>query len=64
MMTPAPQIMVWSFGEWQCSFDSIPNVEFVEGLPQRENFDGKTKHPVDSGRIQRRQPANPFCSFT
>jgi len=22
------------------SFDSVPNVEFIEGLPQRENFDG------------------------
>jgi len=32
--------MVWSYGEWQRRFDSIPNVEFIEGLPQGENFDG------------------------
>ena len=40
MMTPSPQRMVWCYGEWQRHFDSVPNVEFIEGLPQRENFDG------------------------
>jgi len=30
----------WCYDEWQCRFDSVPNVEFIEGLPQRENFDG------------------------
>ena len=35
----APQRIVWCYGEWQRRFDSIPNVEFIEGLPQRENFD-------------------------
>jgi len=39
-MTPARQRIVWCYGEWQRRFDTIPNVEFVEGLPQRENFDG------------------------
>jgi len=36
MMTPAPQRIVWCYGERQRCFDSIPNVEFIEGLPQRE----------------------------
>ena len=40
MMTPSPQRIVCSYGEWQSRFDSVPNVEFIEGLPQRENFDG------------------------
>ena len=39
-MTPAPQRIVWCYGEWQRRFDSVPNVKFIEGLPQRENFDG------------------------
>ena len=39
MMTPAPQRIVWCYGEWQRRFDSVPNVDFIEGLPQRENFD-------------------------
>jgi len=38
-MTPAPQRIVWCYGEWQRRFDSVPNVDFIEGLPQRENFD-------------------------
>jgi len=40
MMTPAPQRIVWCYGKWQRRFDSIPNVGFIGGLPQRENFDG------------------------
>jgi len=39
-MTLVPQGIVWCYGEWQGRFDSIPNVEFVEGRPQRENFVG------------------------
>jgi len=39
MMTPAPQRIVWCCGEGQRRFDSIPNVEFIEGLTERENFD-------------------------
>jgi len=39
-MTPSPQRTVWCYGEWQHRFDSVPNVEFIEGLHQRENFDG------------------------
>jgi len=30
MMTPAPQRIVWCYGEWQRHFDSVPNVEFIE----------------------------------
>ena len=40
MMTTAAQRIVWCYGEWQRRFDSIPNLEFIERLPQRENFDG------------------------
>jgi len=40
MMTPSPPRIIWCYGEWQRRFDSVPNVEFMEGLPQRENFDG------------------------
>jgi len=40
MTTPSPQRIVWCYGEWQRRFYSVPNVEFIEGLPQRENFYG------------------------
>jgi len=40
MITPSPQRIVWCYAEWQRCFDSAPNVGFIEGLPQRENFDG------------------------
>jgi len=40
MMTPTPQRIVWCYGKWRRRFDSLPNVEFIEGLPQRENVDG------------------------
>ena len=33
MIDPPPQKIMWYYGEWQELYNTIPGVEFVEGLP-------------------------------
>ena len=33
MMTPAPDEVVWCYGEWQDGYKQLSHVTFVEGLP-------------------------------
>lgn len=35
--------MIWCYGVYQKFFDDVKNVEFCEGLPDIESFDGKQK---------------------
>ena len=43
MMVPAPKKIVWCYGEWQKRFEKIRDVEFIEGLPPKDTFDGREK---------------------
>ena len=40
MITPTPQKVIYCYGEYQPGFDKYPWVEFHEGLPKSEMFDG------------------------
>src|SRR6188768_4473232 len=41
MIDPAPERILWCYGIYQTFFNDIKNVEFHEGLPDLETFDGK-----------------------
>ena len=43
MITPAPQRVIWCYGTYQDIFDNYPNIEFIEGLPDLQLFDGITR---------------------
>ena len=39
MINFPPEKIHWPYGAWQTQFESISNVELVEGLPNIENVD-------------------------
>ena len=39
MINFPPEKIYWHNGAWQTQFERIPNVEFIEGLPNIENVD-------------------------
>ena len=41
MIVPCPTRILYCYGEWQPSFAKYPKVEFNEGLPDVNQFDGK-----------------------
>ena len=41
MINPPPEKIIWHYEEWQSLFETMPNVEFVEGLPNPKQYDGK-----------------------
>ena len=41
MIDSAPERILWCYGIYQTFFNDIKNVEFHEGLPDLETFDGK-----------------------
>ena len=44
MVSPAPQEIVWCYGEWQTVYEEMKDVTFVEGLPHIELWsDGKPR---------------------
>ena len=43
MIDPPPEKVMWFYGEWQKMYESIPDVEFVEGLPNIKVLDGKKR---------------------
>jgi len=43
MVNPTPQKIVWCYRVYQDLFSSINNVDFHEGLPNVNEFDGKER---------------------
>ena len=43
LIEPRVDQVVWYYGTWQPIYDSIPGVEFVEGLPDLSSLDRTTK---------------------
>ena len=43
MIEPAPERILWCYGVYQTFFNEVKNVEFHEGLPNLEIFDGKQR---------------------
>lgn len=43
MISPVPERIVWCYGVYQNAFDDLNNVEFIEGLPDSNMFDGVKK---------------------
>lgn len=41
MIYPVPDRVVWFYGEWQPLYETIPGVEFIEGLPDVKHLDVK-----------------------
>jgi hypothetical protein len=41
MITPPPEKIVYCYGEFQSKFAEYPTVEFQEGLPSVDRFDGR-----------------------
>ena len=46
MIDPPPEKIIWHYGEWQSLFETMPNVEFVEGLPDPKQYDGTRRSLV------------------
>lgn len=43
LIDPAPEQIVWYYGEWQPMYDILPDVQFVEGLPDIKSLDGSKR---------------------
>ena len=43
LISPAPEQIVWCYGLYQTSFQRYKNIEFVEGLPDVDRFDGSRR---------------------
>ena len=43
MIVPAPEKILYCYGEFQPSFSEFPEVEFHEGLPDVSRFDGRQR---------------------
>jgi len=43
LIDPSPEKILWCYGVYQNFFNSLKNVEFHEGLPDIEQFDGKNR---------------------
>ena len=43
MITPVPEKIIWCYGVYQDEFDKYPDIDFREGLPDPNTFDGRTK---------------------
>ena len=43
MIEPAPDRVLWCYGVYQSFFSETKNVEFHEGLPSLDVFDGKQR---------------------
>ena len=43
MIDPVPERVIWFYGEWQPMYETIPDVEFMEGLTSMKLLDGKTR---------------------
>jgi len=43
MIDPAPEHILWCYGVYQNFFNDLKSVEFHEGLPDLERFDGKQR---------------------
>ena len=43
MINPPPERIVWCYGIYQNAFDNLNGIEFVEGLPDLQSFDGNTR---------------------
>ena len=43
LIEPAPDRILWCYGIYQTFFNDLKNVEFHEGLPNLDNFDGKQR---------------------
>ena len=43
MIEPAPEHIIWCYGVYQKFFSEVKNVEFHEGLPDLNIFDGKKR---------------------
>ena len=43
LIEPAPDRILWCYGIYQTFFSDVKNVEFHEGLPNLDNFDGKQR---------------------
>lgn len=41
MITPIPKNIQYCYGEYQSMFDSFPQVNFTQGLPDNSQFDGQ-----------------------
>ena len=46
MINPPPEKIIWHYGEGQSLFETMPNVEFVEGLPDPKQYDGTRRSLV------------------
>ena len=43
IITPPPEKILWCFGVYQREFEKITGVEFHEGIPNLETFDGRQR---------------------
>ena len=43
MICPVPDQIIWHYGEWQPMYETMPEVQFVEGLPDVKQRDAKKK---------------------
>ena len=43
VITPVPEKIIWCFGVYPDEFDKYPDIDFRDGLPDPNAFDGTTK---------------------
>lgn len=46
MVTPPPEEIIWCYGEWQSMYQDMKGVQFIEGLPDMEQWQGDRRRLV------------------
>jgi hypothetical protein len=44
MMTPIPDRILWSYGEYHTLYGTVDGVDFQQGLPDLDTLDPRDKH--------------------
>ena len=46
LIDPVPEQILWYYGEWQPLYESMPGVEFIEGLPDMQTLQNQKRKLV------------------
>ena len=46
LIDPVPEQVLWYYGEWQPLYESMPRVQFIEGLPDMQTLQNQKRKLV------------------
>ena len=57
VISPPPQKIIWCYGTYQRRFETLSNIDFIEGMPDLTMFDGRS-HILLILNVRRQQRSN------